>query len=151
MTEIASIRLDKTKLVEGLTFKVTIIGETRFALRVWLATKLFALAAWIMGGRSHLEFNEDDKGKPTFNGLDVFTPEGLPARFSVYSPDYDPAIGRTVLVRLEGEEIENVVAYDTVQGRVWYHDKRFSADIIVDDGVVTVERRPDADDATASQ
>lgn len=41
-----------------------------------------------------------------------------PARYSIGQDDFDPEIGRRVLIRLDGIEQRQVVEYDCAQGEV---------------------------------
>lgn len=47
-----------THAIRTVPFEITVVVTKELRLRVWFATKLVKLAAWIIGGRSEVEVEQ---------------------------------------------------------------------------------------------
>ncbi|WP_159981903.1 MULTISPECIES: hypothetical protein [unclassified Novosphingobium] len=84
------------------------------------------------------------------------TPPIIPAKGSVYDEDFDPELGRRLIISLDGVVQDQVVAYDIEAGVVTKHKVDAHGEVVVDrereeivkvdvHGAVTVTLKPEPD------
>lgn len=103
------------EMLKDLSIHLVVTGVVRTRLRLWLGLRIIRLATWVIGCGIDIQF----KGKDDIG----VTADGLPRALSIYEHHrgYQPdalLIGADLVIKLDGVERSDVVAYDIDAGRV---------------------------------
>ena len=82
---------------------VTLRLPRGFGIRMWCTVQLLKLAGWVA---------------PVAIEVDMGETEAPPIRYSVDQPDFDPEIGRKLVIRVDAIEQRQVIEYDCEAGTV---------------------------------
>ena len=53
----------KLRKLDDLSVAITLTGELKF--RIWLAIRLFKMAMWVLGGKTHVDIKADFEVDPS--------------------------------------------------------------------------------------
>lgn len=53
------VKIDASRLLGDLTMNVVITGQWKMNTRVWVATRLISLAAWVLGTNIDVDYEQD--------------------------------------------------------------------------------------------